>query len=420
MDEPPLLGVKVIELTLAIAGPSAGATLADYGADVVKVEPPTGDTQRYLISGYTGKANPDPYKDSPHFYQVNRGKRSIVLDLKSEAGTETLHALLAKADVFLSNYRYESLEKLGLGCDALSRRHPHLIICPMTGWGMEGPDSGKPVYDVGGFWARSGAAYTHLDVQDPKAFPPALAPGFGDMTTGLAAVGGICAALVQRARTGRGRVLTTNLLRTGVFVNSWSMANYFAHGRQIGWGSRTSGGNPLLMVFRAADGVCFWLLGAEAGRHWPPTCKAMGHPEWMEREEFKTGGARKKNIKRLMDSMDAVFAEHPFAHWAALFDREGVWFQRVLQPKEVADDLQALASGAWVDAPMSAAAKAAGRSHVRQVAAPVAFIGVDSTPRRPVPTLGEHTAEVLEEAGVPNHMAQAVLAVAEDAVKSKL
>ena len=104
-------------------------------------EPPSGDTQRYIITGYTGVANPDPYKDSPHFYQVNRGKRSIVLDLKSPVGIRTLHALLAKSDVFLSNYRYESLEKMGLGTEALSKQHPHLIICPMTGWGMEGPDT---------------------------------------------------------------------------------------------------------------------------------------------------------------------------------------------------------------------------------------------------------------------------------------
>jgi len=107
------------------------------------------------------------------------------------------------------------------------------------------------------------------------------------------------------------------------------------------------------------------------------------------------------------------FSEHPFAHWAALFEREGVWFQKVLQPKEVADDPQAIASGAWVDVPMSAAAKDAGRKHVRQVAAPVAFMGVNGTPRRPVPTLGEHTVEVLEEAEVPNQVVQAVIAASE-------
>ena len=121
----------------------------------------------------------DPYIEAPHFYQINRGKRSVCLDLKSEEGMASLETLLGEADVFLSNMRYNSLKSLKLGAEELLERHPHLIVCPMTGWGMEGPESDKPVYDVAGFWARSSAASSHT----PRGeYPPILVPGFGDVT----------------------------------------------------------------------------------------------------------------------------------------------------------------------------------------------------------------------------------------------
>ncbi len=221
----------------------------------------------------------------------------------------------------------------------------------MTGWGTTGPDAGKPVYDVAGFWARSGAAHTHIPGEGD--YPPVLAPGLGDITTGLSAVGGICAALVSRGKTGKGRVVTTNLLRTGLFVNSWAMSALFARGRQSRWGPRTAGGNPLLNVYQSADGKYFWLLGAESNRHWPTTCRAMGKPEWIDGEEYKTGGDRRKKQKQLLAEMDAIFKTKDLATWGEAFDREGVWWQKVNEPQEAYDDPQAKATGAFVDVPMS-------------------------------------------------------------------
>ena len=209
------------------------------------MEPPSGDTQRWIVAGL-GMAAEDPYIESPHFYQINRGKRSVCLDLKSEEGMASLETLLGEADVFLSNMRYNSLKSLKLGAEELLERHPHLIVCPMTGWGMEGPESDKPVYDVAGFWARSSAASSHT----PRGeYPPILVPGFGDVTTALSAVGGICAALVSRAKTGKGRALTTSLLRTGMHVNGWAMSNYFARGRTVSWGQRNRTGNPVATAY---------------------------------------------------------------------------------------------------------------------------------------------------------------------------
>lgn len=401
-DPLPLDGVKVVELTLAIAGPACGATLADYGADVIKIEPIGGDSQRHVIAGMKKKKEgappPDPYKNSPHFCQVNRGKRSVVIDLKTEKGMGALHKLLDNADVFVSNYRYGSLVKLGLGSQELLKRHPRLVICPMTGWGMDGPDKDAAVYDVGGFWARSGAAYIHQPAED--GLPPVLAPGFGDVMTGMAAAGGICAALLQVARTGKGRVLTTNLLRTGAFANGWSLSNYFAHGRPMKWGPRTSGGNPLLMCYRAQDNQTFWLLGAEGARHWPGLCRAVKHEEWMQDEKFKDQPSRTRNQAELLNLMDHTFSSRPLDYWAAAFNREGVWWQKVQTTPEVVNDPQAIAAGCYVNVPLGAGDIAAGRKEVKQVAAPVDFFGSTNAPRRSVPAEGEHTTEVSDEYGL--------------------
>lgn len=416
--ELPLEGVKVVELSLAIAAPSCGQVLSDYGAEVVKVEPPSGDTQRYMISGL-GMSSPDPYKDSPHFYSVNRGKRSIVLDLKTQEGVTTMHALLAKADVFLSNYRYSSMKGLGLDAEKLLARHPHLIVCPMTGWGLEGPEAEKPVYDVAGFWARSGAAHVHTA---KDGFPVVLSPGFGDMTTGLAAVGGICAALVQRARTGKGRIVTTNLLRTGLHCNAWAMSSYFAIGRSFKWGERDRTGNPLATVYRAKDGKNFWIIGFEAARHWPPTARALGKPEWINDEKYKSPTARRKVERELVKEMDAIFATKTRDEWGVIFAKEGVWWQPVQDASEVAKDQQALAAGAFLEAPMNEKAKSA-RTNMTMVAPPVDFLGSKPAgPQRPTPELGEHTAEVVRELGIDAATAAAVIqtSAAAGQPKSKL
>jgi len=405
----PLAGVKVVELSLAIAAPSAGQVLSDYGAEVVKIEPPSGDTQRYMISGL-GKGDPDPYKDSPHFYSVNRGKRSMVLDLKTEPGMRTLRALLERADVFLSNYRNAAMRGLGLDAESVLTRHPQLVVCPMSGWGLTGPDADRPVYDVAGFWARSGAAFAHTG---SDGFPAILAPGFGDMATGLAAVGGICAALVERSRTGRGRIVTTNLLRSGMHCNTWSMSTYFALGRSVKWGERNRTGNPLATAYKAKDGKAFWIIGFEAARHWPTTTRAVGKPEWLTNPRYKTPVDRRKNEKELVKELDAIFAMKTRAEWAVVFDREDLWWAPVQDPSEVSTDPQALAAGAFLESPMSDRAASSGRRRITMVAPPVDFIGGPPVgPRRPTPELGEHTAELLAELGLDEATASAVLEAA--------
>lgn len=383
--------------------------MGDYGAEVIKVEPPSGDTQRYMVSGL-GKGNPDPYKDAPHFYHVNRGKRSVVLDLKTGPGLKAFNAMLEQADVFLTNLRSPALRGLGLDADAISTRYPHLIVCPMTGWGAQGPEADRPGYDVACFWAASGAAAAHIGTD---GFPAILAPGVGDMATGLAAVGGICAALLQRTRTGRGRVVDTSLLRVGLHCNTWAMSTFFAKGHAPRWGERDRTGNPLATAYKAQDGKVFWLIGFEAARHWPIAAKAVGHPEWLEDARFKSAGARRKNEKELVRELDSIFATKPRSEWAQIFEEVGLWWAPVQDAAEVAVNPQAIAARSFLDAPLSERAKEASRAKVTMVAPPADFrAGQPTGPRRPTPELGEHTEQVVRELNLDEATLTAVLATA--------
>ncbi len=212
----PLAGVRVVELGIWVAGPAAGGVMADWGAEVTKVESPEGDPMRRVFQLIVGHGQPQ----SPPFDLDNRGKRSVVADLTTDEGRAVVDALVADADVFLTNLRPDALERLGLGHEALLGAHPRLVYCSVTGYGLTGPDRDRPGYDVGAFWARSGLA--HLMAVDGEA-PPALRGGMGDHLTGLAALGGILAKLLERERTGRGGLVEASLLRTGVYAVGWDL-----------------------------------------------------------------------------------------------------------------------------------------------------------------------------------------------------
>jgi len=264
----PLANINVVELTTTVAGPAAGAMLADYGATVVKVEPKQGDSFRNIMGAIGAAAQATAFKKSPFFYCINRGKMSVVLDLKSQHGRAQLHTMLELADVFISNNRQPALAKLGLDADSLRKRHPHLVVCAMTGYGRTGPDAALPGYDVGVFYARSGLANafhaSHPKYGDPTAlFPPSLPAGAGDMVTSMSAVTGICAALVDKQRTGQGRIVETSLLRSGLWTNMWALQSTLHTGRPFLARARTSRFNPALNSYRAGDGKVFWLLGME-------------------------------------------------------------------------------------------------------------------------------------------------------------
>ena len=255
-----MAGVRVIEVAAWVAGPAAAGVLADWGADVIKVEPVGGDPQRNVF----GAVGVSDQAAMPPFEIDNRGKRSVVLDLRSDAGQAAMDMLLATADVFVTNTRVKALERLGLDPAAVRARHPRLVYGIITGYGLTGPDADRPGYDIGAFWARSSLASSVV----PKGrLPPAIRGGLGDHVTGMTLAGGIAAALFDRERTGRGHLVSTSLLRNGIYAAGWDIGTLLRFGKLESTRSREQTRAPLMNCYQAGDGHGFWLLGLEADRH---------------------------------------------------------------------------------------------------------------------------------------------------------
>ncbi|MGZ4729669.1 MAG: CaiB/BaiF CoA transferase family protein, partial [Acidimicrobiales bacterium] len=272
---------RVIELGMWVAGPAAGGLLADWGADVIKVETPVGDPMRRLFKLLAGHGQPD----SPPFDLDNRGKRSVVVDLAVPEGVEIVRRLIRDADVFLTNLRPEAIERLGLGPDALLAEFPSLVYASVSGYGLEGPEVGRAGYDVGAFWARSGIA--SLMAPDGIA-PPGVRSGMGDHITGVTTVAGVLAALLDRERTGRGQLVEASLLRSGIYSVGWDLGIQMRFGKIGSVRPRTTEMNPMCNCYAAGDGRWFWLLGVEADRLWPKLCEAIDRSDLLTDERFST------------------------------------------------------------------------------------------------------------------------------------
>jgi crotonobetainyl-CoA:carnitine CoA-transferase CaiB-like acyl-CoA transferase len=382
-----LQGTRVVEMGVWVAAPSAGGILADWGADVIKVEPPAGDPMRELFQSMAGMGIPD----SPPFDLDNRGKRSIVVETRTEEGRSLVRRLVKGADVFLTNLRPGALERMGLDPETLRRESPALVYASVSGYGLEGPERDRAAYDVGAFWARAGAAHQFASA---GAEPPSMRGGFGDHIAGLATVSGILAALLERQSTGRGRLVETSLLRTGIYCLGWDFGIQLRFGKVARAAPRTEPQNPLLNSYRAGDGRWFWLICLEADRHWSNLVAVLEQPELGQDERFRTARARRKNGGELVKLLDQAFAEHSLEDWAIRFERHDLWWSPVRTPEEVVADPQALASEAFVEVP-----SLDGSGVHRAVATPVRFDRTDPIPKAPPPRLGEHRTEVLREAG---------------------
>jgi crotonobetainyl-CoA:carnitine CoA-transferase CaiB-like acyl-CoA transferase len=373
----PLNGVKVIEMGVWVAGPAATGLMADWGADVIKVEPPAGDPQRFVF-GALGVAD---QKGVPPFEIDNRGKRSVVLDLRNENDLQKMFVLLEDADVFVSNVRPAGLARMGLDPDSLTKRFPRLIYGQLTGYGTTGPDVDKAGYDIGAFWSRTGLAHTTVA---PDELPPAIRSGQGDHTTGLSMAAGVMAALFDRERTGKGRVVSTSLLRTGIYTLGWDVGVYLRFGKRQSTKSSRKNPAPQMNCYRCADGRAFWLLGMEADRHFPGLLKAIGREELAGVENFKNARARSINAGEFTAVLDEHFATQDYAHWTAKFDENDVWWAPLNSIAEAVADPQVIASGAFVEMTPQP-----DEAPYRAVNSPVDFSGYSPT-YGPVPNLGEH------------------------------
>jgi crotonobetainyl-CoA:carnitine CoA-transferase CaiB-like acyl-CoA transferase len=386
MTAGPLAGYRVVELGVWVAGPAAAGLAADWGADVIKVEPPAGDPQRRVF-GALGIAD---QQGVPPFEIDNRGKRSVVLDLQTEDGRAQMEKLLATADVFVTNVRPEALERLGLGHDAVMARFPRLVYASLTGYGLDGPERNRAGYDIGAFWARSGLAHTLVP---PDQLPPALRSGMGDHITGITLLSGVLAKLLERERTGTGGLVATSLMRTGMYTIGWDIGIVLRYGKRESTRSRERSRGPLVNCYRAGDGRAFWLLLLEADRHWPKLLAALEDPDLAADERFTDAKQRLANSEALIAELDEAFAKYDFDDLVARFDAHDVWWAPLNSIFDVIEDPQAQANGAFVDMTPHP-----GEAPYRAVNGPVDFPGYEFRPGV-VPKLGEHTDEVLAELG---------------------
>ncbi|MBI2800464.1 MAG: CoA transferase [Gammaproteobacteria bacterium] len=395
----PLKGIRVVELGMWVAGPAAAGMLADWGAEIVKIEMPTGDPMRRLFGAVYGLDE----DRCPPFDLYNRGKKSVALDINRADGLAIEKRLITTADVFLTNMRPTFLDRVGLGHSTLLAQHPALIYASLTAYGLEGPDSDAPGYDMAAYSGRSGLA----ERATPKsASPPVLPGGLGDNVTAITMVSGIMGALFHRERTGQGQLVSTSLLRAGVYSIGMDVAARVGLGRAASPQSRQKPQNPLMNCYCASDGKWFWLVGAESQRHWPGTLEALGCPELLNDERFINARERRRNAEELVGIFDTMTARRTRDEWSAIFREHDVWWAPINSIDDIMVDPQVIASGAFAHVPMAVGENAP--QEFNSASTPVDFSVTPSGPAGPPPAIGAGANELLEAIGV-NHNERARL-----------
>ena len=381
----PLEGIRVVEIGFWVAGPSAALILCDWGAEVIKIEPPNGDPLRGLATAAVGWSLPA----NPPFELDNRGKRSIALNLVTEEGRAIARALIDRADVLVTNVRPRVLEAAGLTYEKLRETNRGLVYCQVTGYSPDGPDRDRAAYDIGAFWARAGVASS---LTPEGAQLPHQRVGMGDHVAGCSAAGAVCAALLARSRTGEGQRVAVSLIRAGVYTVGSDVSMALRLKFMVRPYDRYHAINPLIDCYPAGDGRWFWLLLLQADRHWPDLCRAIGREDLLEDPRFAEIGLRSLNAPALVEELDKVFATKSLDEWGQVFDRENVWWAPVNSVTEVVDDPVAKDAGAFVDVPGP-------EGPIQGVATPADFYGTPWQPQGYVPELGQHTEEILLELG---------------------
>jgi crotonobetainyl-CoA:carnitine CoA-transferase CaiB-like acyl-CoA transferase len=394
----PLRGIRVVELAHWMAGPAAGGVLADWGAEVIKIEPPGGDPMRGLFG--TLGLNPDAPNGA--FLAANRGKRSIEIEVKTQAGREVLDRLLEGADVLLTNLRPSALERLALTPAEVKARYPRLIYCSVTAYGWGGPDQERAGYDLAAFFGRAGISH---QVTTQGTAPAPLMQGLGDTFTAMAAVAGILAALVERQSTGAGRFVEASLLRTGMWALSGELGVQAMGGHPRPPAPREVCPTPLFNSYRAGDGRWFFLVGVEASRHLPKVLRAIGRPDLLADERFRGGRSISKNRREFIALLDEAFASKSLGEWIEAFNEHDVWWAPVQSPEDVVADPQARAIGAWVTIDQGTLGGGAA-----SVDTPIRYDSQSRTHVQGAPKIGEQTREVLRELGYSDGTIEEIVA----------
>ncbi len=376
-------GLKVVDLSSFIAGPGAAVILSDFGADVIKVEPPTGDTWRI---GY--KIPPVPAaKDNYPWHLNNRNKRGLALDLKSPEAQDVLRRLTEWADVMIVNTPHPAREKLKLSYEDLAPFNPRLIYADLTGYGDNGPDAQLPGFDITAYWARSGLLSQTRDAGAPPTLPVS---GSGDHATAVSLYSAIVTALYRRERTGKGSAVTTSLLAAGVWACAVPTQAALCDGTFYPLHERANPSNPTFNVYRAADA---WFLIVLTPDKWPALANAISRPDLLTDARFVDPAHQAEHRAELTSILDETFAARPMEHWREVFERAHLTFGVVVEPGEVIKDPQLRANDIVV--PL----EGAGGKLEYTISSPLRVHDVAKVPARRAPKLGEHNAEILQELG---------------------
>jgi formyl-CoA transferase len=374
-----LSGLVVLDASQVMAGPFCAMHMADLGADVIKIEPPLGETTRHM-PGSRGA-------ESPGFNALNRGKRGIVLNLKTAAARDVFVRLARYADVVIENYRPGVMSEFGLDYARLGTENPRLVYASVSGYGHTGPDAGKGGFDL----IAQGVSGLMSVTGEPGGPPVKCGIPVTDLGAGLFLLAGIMAALYDRVRTGHGQYIDTSLLEAGLALSVWEATQYFSGGGvPEPTGSAHRMGAPY-QAFRCADG--YITIGAWTDRLFARLCDVLGHPEWRNRAEFVTSGGRVAHREQLAGLIEAITTTEPRRHWLDLFEAHDIPCGPINSYEEALRSPQVMARGMvqQVDHPTL--------GRLETLGSPLKMSATPPITGRPAPQLGEHTTQVLREAG---------------------
>ena len=375
-----LEGIRVLDVTQVMAGPFCAMQLSDMGADVIKVEPPEGDSTRRMAGATTD--------DSPAFNAVNRGKRGIVLDLKGAPARDALRRLAATADIFIENSRPGTMARLGLDYATLAPACPRLIYASISGYGQTGPNAAKGGFDL----IAQGVSGLMSVTGEPGGPPTKVGVPLTDLGAGLFALAAILAALHYRDRTGRGQYIDTSLVEAGLALSVWESAQYFADGSEPqAMGSAHRMLAPYQAI-RCADG--YITIGAGTDRLFQRLAALLQHPEWPTLPAYANETARVANREALARRIEEVTSQHPRSHWLTRLDGEGIPCGPINVYSEALADPHLHARGMIVDVEHPT------RGRMKTLGSPIKMSETPAVVDRRAPRLGEHTRDVLAEAGL--------------------
>src|SRR6201988_2562432 len=377
-------GLKVVDLASFIAGPSAAVILSDFGADVIKVEPPNGDMWRI-----GNKIPPQPQAKDPYqWHLANRNKRDIALNLKSPSAQQVLEKLVKWADVLIVNTPHRARKKLKLEYEDVAQWNPRLIYADVTGFGENGPDAELPGFDITSYWARSGLLSMTRDAGAPPTWPVA---GSGDNATAVGLYSAIVTALYRRERTGHGSYVTTSLLAEGIWSASVSIQAALCEAKFFPPHDRTNPANAALNVYRASDGT--WFLLVVTPDKLAAVAKAIGREDLLTDPRFADPAKQTQNMAQLTAIFDELFCSQPMTYWHDAFNGVHVTFGVVRGPEEVINDPQLRANEIVV--PL----EGAGGKLTSTISSPIQVHGVTKVAAKRAPALGEHNEEILKQLG---------------------